>query len=1012
MSWRGNVGEDPRARDLKARVINWGGVSDAEVRVSDLYFLDFVDAEGFLDFVDAEGDGGEQIAGAVVDFLSDSVTQTVRSRCLGASGPTSGADAVTAALADAVSDRPLQVAVSDRPFQVAVSDRPFQVATILKRPGVMDPVEASIRQGLADLGIHGVRARTGVRIAIAAALDEEKRRLLADKVLANQAIEDVYWNDDALPSPFTPAVPYRFQRGEVVLEGLSDDDLLTVSRERQLALNLREMQTVRDHFAAQGRAPTDVELETIAQTWSEHCCHKTLTSAVEHELVENGETRTFRYGNLLKETICHATDELRRRETTPFCLSVFKDNAGVVALDEDYGVSFKVETHNHPSAIEPYGGAGTGIGGVLRDTLGTGLGAKPIVNTDVFCLGPPDFPKDKLPAGALHPLRVLTGVVGGVRDYGNRMGIPTASGALFFDERYVGNPLVYCGSVGLITRDAVEKSVHPGDRIVVMGGRTGRDGIHGATFSSLELTEESETVSSGAVQIGNAITEKKLLDVLLAASERRLFRGITDCGAGGLSSAVGEMGEDTGVRVELEKVPLKYEGLSYWEIWISEAQERMVVAVPPELLDALLALGASEGVECTDIGEFTDSGRLELFYDGVSVSDLEMKFLHGGRPARVLTSRFEKPRLETPDLADASGAAKLLRRILSSPNVASKEWVIRQYDHEVQGRSVLKSLQGPGEGPGDGAAFTPRLGSAVGIAVGCGMNPCYGDLDPYRMALSAVDEALRNVVSIGGDPSRTAVLDNFCWGNTESPETLGSLVEAARGCHDAALALGTPFISGKDSLNNEFRVGETTLVIPPSLLISSLAIVDDVAQLVSMDLQAAGNRLLLVGETRDELGGSHLLRVLDAGGGEVPGLPPQAREIHRAVHRAITQGLVSSCHDLSEGGLAVAVAEMAFSGEVGAEIRLAPLAEAGGPDDDLTLLFSESNCRYLLEVAPERVGPVRALFEGLPIADVGETLEYQIVRVLGRGGETVLAEALADLKQCWGALSRQLSTFD
>ena len=975
VGWCAAGAGDPRASDLRSQLHDRIELGESEVRVSDLYYVD-----------------GEVLDEATVELaarslLTDPVTQDFSLRYLG-DGPATPGIAVPGTGA----------APGGR--NGGDGGGPRSVATILKRPGVMDPVEASIRLGMEDLGIPGVRARTGVRVSLARDLDAGQRRNIAEKVLSNPAIEEVYWNEEALPPPFPAAAPSIFQRREVRLEGLSDEALLEVSHAGQLSLSLPEMQTVRDYFAGEGRPPTDVELETIAQTWSEHCCHKTLTAAIEHTT----EGSTVSYGNLLKETIGRVTDELRARETQPFCLSVFRDNAGVIAFDEDYGLSFKVETHNHPSAIEPYGGAGTGIGGVLRDTLGTGLGAKPIVNTNVFCLGPPDLSLEDLPPGALHPLRVLKGVVGGVRDYGNRMGIPTASGALFFDERYVANPLVYCGSVGLLPRWAVEKSVEPGDRIVVLGGRTGRDGIHGATFSSVELTEESESVSTGAVQIGNAITEKKLLDVLLVARDRRLFHSVTDCGAGGFSSAVGEMGSQTGARVDLEKVKLKYEGLSYWEIWISEAQERMVIAVPPRSLEEVLALATSEDVECTDIGEFTDSGRLDLFYDGQQVCDLDMSFLYEGRPSPLRRSSFEKPTAVAPDLVDVPRTDKILERILASPNVASKEWVIRQYDHEVQGHCMLKPLQGPCEGPGDGVVFTARFDSAKGFAIGCGMNPCYGDLDPYRMALSALDEALRNVVAVGGDPSRAAVLDNFCWGNTERPETLGSLVEAARGCHDGALALGTPFISGKDSLNNEYRVGESTLSIPSSLLISSLAIIDDVRKIVSMDLKTPGHRLFLVGETRAELGGSHLLRVLGRSGGTVPDLDPRAGDVHRAVCRAITGGLVRSCHDLSEGGLAVAAAEMAFSGDVGAEILLSSVKRGDAGDrveDDLTILFSESNSRYLLEVAPEDVGRLLELFGPLPVAEIGRTIEYRILRIMGLDSQPVIAKALDDLRRCW-----------
>ncbi len=898
------------------------------------------------------------------------------------------------------------------------------VATVLARPGVMDPAEESLLKGFRDLGVDGVSARTAVRFFVAGQLDAAAQRLIADKVFANPVIQEVHWDGSAASCvrPFQGGKRYEFVRRSVKLGGLTDAELEALSRTAGLALSLVEMVAIRDHYGALGRDPSDVELETIAQTWSEHCCHKTLTGRIEH--VVPGRPN-ISIDNLLKQTIVRATREI----DAPWCLSVFKDNAGVIAFDDDYGVSFKVETHNHPSAIEPYGGAGTGIGGVLRDTLGTGLGAKPILNTDVFCFGPPDLARSEVPPGALHPLRVLRGVVAGVRDYGNRMGIPTASGAVYFDRRYVGNPLVFCGSVGLIPRDAIDKEARPGDRIYVLGGRTGRDGIHGATFSSIELTEESEMSSSGAVQIGNAITEKKVLDVLLKARDARLYRCVTDCGAGGLSSAVGEMGEAIGASVELAKVPLKYEGLSYWEIWISEAQERMVLAVAPEDAERLEALAASEDVECTDIGSFTGDSRLHLSYDGQPVCDLSMEFLHGGRPNEVRASRWQSRPASSATLAQWQRDRRIppeevgvvLHQLIASPNIASKEWIIRQYDHEVQGGSVLKPLQGVREdGPGDGIAVTPRLGSKRGIVVGCGMNPCYGDLDPYAMAASAVDEALRNVVAAGGDPERTALLDNFCWGNTERPETLGSLVEAARGCSDAAIAFGTPFISGKDSLNNEFRVGDDTIQIPPTLLISALSIVPDVSGLISMDLKSPGSRVLLIGTTYAELGGSHFCRAaleasrdsLSHAPGPAAAAPDQvhlavpqvrldlAKRVHAVAHALTTSGLALSCHDLSEGGLGVAAAEMAFAGEVGLRIDLANVSSEGCVDD-AELLWSESNSRYLVEVRAEDLEQALALAAEAPVAVVGETSESRRFVVTGRGGRTIVDEALEALRASW-----------
>ncbi|MCD4727833.1 MAG: phosphoribosylformylglycinamidine synthase, partial [Pirellulales bacterium] len=642
-----------------------------------------------------------------------------------------------------------------------------------------------------------------------------------------------------------------------------------------------------------------------------------------------------------------------------------------------------------------------------------GMGAKPICNTDVFCFAPPEVSAEKLPPGVLHPRRVIKGVVAGVRDYGNRMGIPTVNGAIYFDPRYLGNPLVYCGNVGLIPRDKSDKHPRANDLIVAIGGRTGRDGIHGATFSSAELTSHSETLSGGAVQIGNAITEKMLLDVLLVARDRGLYNAVTDCGAGGFSSAVGEMGEKIGAEVWLERVPLKYEGLSYTEIWISEAQERMVVSVSPEKWNELSALCASEGVEATTIGKFTPTGRLTLIYAEQKVADLAMDFLHDGRPPVVREAVYTPPGNDECGMMNdecrkqhsSSNIHDSLLKILGSLNVCSKEWVIRQYDHEVQGGSVLKPLVGvANDGPGDAAVLRPVLDSRRGIAISCGINPRYGDFDTYWMAASAIDEAVRNCVAVGADPARIAILDNFCWGTTDRPETLGSLVRAAIACHDVAVELGTPFISGKDSLNNEFRPsGKEPISIPPSLLISAIGQVDDVARCVSMDLKEPGNLLYIVGETKNELGGSHFSLVEGLSGGDVPKVDTrQAKTTFAAMYAAIHAGLVRACHDLSEGGLAAAIAEMAFAGGLGAKIHLHKAATVGrAPDDlsDVALLFSESNTRFLCEVQPDNAAAFESALADVPHARIGEVVADGKLEIVG---ETPLLQAdLAVLKEAW-----------
>jgi phosphoribosylformylglycinamidine synthase len=888
-----------------------------------------------------------------------------------------------------------------------------RLATVLLKPGVMDPVALSVRDAARDLGI-GVDSVRTFRRYFGPAASADVQAVLFRKVLANEAVEQVVVGPLALEH-LSVGAPYTFRLFSVALRDRDDKGLEKLSREGQLALNLAEMKAIQAYFRQQGRDPTDVELETLAQTWSEHCSHKTLKGPIDFR-DETGKVR--RIGNLLKETIFGATEEIRRRlGADDWCVSVFADNAGVVRFDERYNVCFKVETHNHPSAIEPYGGANTGLGGVIRDPLGTGLGAKPICNTDVFCFAPPDTAPEDLPAGVLHPRKVMKGVVAGVRDYGNRMGIPTVNGAVCFDERYLANPLVYCGTVGLIPVDRCRKEARAGDLIVAVGGRTGRDGIHGATFSSVELTAESESVSGGAVQIGNAIAEKKLVDVLLQARDEGLYDAITDCGAGGFSSAIGEMAENVGARVQLDQAPLKYAGLSYTEIWISEAQERMVLAVPPAKWPRLQALCKGEDVEASLLGTFEATGRLKLFYQEHPVADLDMHFLHKGRPNVVraavapkkgthLFSNTPHPRPLAPEYRgegrplEKTNYAEVLLKILAAPNVCSKEWIIRRYDHEVQGGTVIKPLVGvQDDGPGDAAVITPALGSFVGLAVGCGLNPHYGDLDPYAMAAAAVDEAVRNVVAVGADPARVALLDNFCWGNTDRPEVLGSLVRAALACRDVAVAYAMPFISGKDSLNNEYQSGGRRVAIPPTLLISALGRVPDVRRCVTMDLKAAGTRLFLVGRTRDEMGGSHYHLLRGLKGGEVPqpdlGLAPQ---IFRGLHEAMRRGVVRSCHDLSEGGLAVAVAEMAFAGGVGADVT------RPGPDGlpDEVLLFSESTTRFVVEVAPGDGEALRkCLGPQVPLTEIGRTCPEPRLRIAGAGGEWLVSADLETLKEAW-----------
>ncbi|MHC4871424.1 MAG: phosphoribosylformylglycinamidine synthase subunit PurL [Planctomycetota bacterium] len=868
------------------------------------------------------------------------------------------------------------------------------VVEVSRRTGVMDPVEGSVLKAVRLMGISADWVRTSNKYLIYGKVSEEEVKAAGEKLLANDVIEEITVGKNA-PHDVSKGADFKFEKIEIDLTGLSDAELEKLSTDKQLYLSLPEMQCVRDYFAAQGRIPTDIELETIAQTWSEHCVHKTLKGKVRYKGPEGEEF----IDNILKSTIAKVTTELDKE----WCLSVFVDNAGVIEFDDEFGAAFKVETHNHPSALEPYGGAGTGIGGVIRDCLGTGLGAKPVMNTDIFCFGPPDFPREDVPKGALHPMRVLKGVVGGVRDYGNRMGIPTANGAVYFDKRYIGNPLVFCGTVGVIPRSMVEKEAHPGQCVVVVGGRTGRDGIHGATFSSVELDEDSEMASSGAVQIGNPIEEKKVRDFQLRARDAGLYSCVTDCGAGGLSSAVGEMGEELGVEVDLEKVPLKYDGLSYTEIWISEAQERMVYAADEEKLAELQKLADEEDVEMTVIGRFTDDKMLHLKYNGVSVGDIEMDFLHNGVPQIEREAVWEEPKSVEPALAVKDNYNEELKRILGAWNVCSKEWIIRQYDHEVQGGSVIKPLVGvENDGPGDAAVISPILGSQKGLVLSVGVNPKYSDIDPYWMAASAIDEAVRNVIAVGGSLERCAVLDNYCWGNCDKPDRLGGLVRASKACYEIGKYYGLPFISGKDSLNNEFATANGTVSIPGTLLISAMAVMEDVTKALSMDLKEAGNSLYVVGKTYDELGASHYYELYNELGRNVPVVRKEdALATFKALSSATDKRLVRAMHDLSEGGLAVAAAEMAFAGGLGLEVDLGSVPVEGNLSAD-KVLFSESNSRFLAEVSVEKQADFEKELtaEGVSFAKIGEVTSGHSL-VVKSDNNILIDNCINDLKKAW-----------
>ncbi|OGP73602.1 MAG: phosphoribosylformylglycinamidine synthase II [Deltaproteobacteria bacterium RBG_16_49_23] len=805
---------------------------------------------------------------------------------------------------------------------------------------------------------------------------------------------------------------------EIDLE-ISDEALLRLSQERVLALNLREMKAIqaylRDSGVMEGREKTglgkkitDAELEAIAQTWSEHCKHKIFNGRIEYQ--EGEEKRTL-VDSLFKTYIKKATEEIRSSlGEKDWCVSVFDDNAGVIRFNDQYHLVFKVETHNTPSALDPYGGALTGIVGVNRDPFGTGKGAKLIFNTDIFCFASPFYNKP-LPPRLFHPKRIYEGVREGVEHGGNKSGIPTVNGGVVFDDRYLGKPLVYCGTGGIMPKEILGEPSHikkaePGDFIVMTGGRIGKDGIHGATFSSEELREDSPVT---AVQIGDPITQKKMTDFLLLARDRGLYKSITDNGAGGLSSSVGEMARETGCELHLDRAPLKYHGLHPWEILLSEAQERMTLAVSPPKLDAFLEMAKKMDVEAAVLGTFTHTKKFHVLSGGKTVAYLDMDFLHEGLPVMELRAKWNRPRYEEPDFPEPGDLTSALMAMLSRPNIASKESIIRQYDHEVQGGAVIKPLVGClNDGPGDAAVLRPILSSFEGIVISNGICPRYSDLDTYAMVACAVDEAIRNNVAVGGNPDRISGLDNFCWPDpVQSEKTpdgeykLAQLVRANQALYDCCKGFGMPLISGKDSMKNDAFLGGTKISIPPTLLVSALGKIDDVRKAVTMDAKKPGDLIYLLGKTFEELGGSEYYASKGFIGNHVPQVNAQkAKALYRKLYRAIREGLVRSCHDCSDGGLGVALAETSFAGCLGMEIDLRKVPQSGVDRNDL-LLFSESQSRFVVTIPPEKKKAFEALLGESVWREIGIVIANETFRVVGFQGSPIIEANIFDLKKAW-----------
>ena len=855
-------------------------------------------------------------------------------------------DAIAAVLVDPL----LQHGTWDLP----PTDDDSSAIEVVLHPGVADDVADAVLVACGLLEIPARRAAGGRRIEFDGDLDASEIGRLAQRVIANEVIER--WSSGVIEPPFAPSEPGESIIETIAIRGLDEAALAALNAERALHLDPAEMAAIASHFESIGRDPTDAELETFAQTWSEHCAHKTFRARL---IDEDGNEIV----PLLRQ-LRDATDDI----AAPWVRSAFVGNAGIVAFAPGTTIALKAETHNHPSAIEPFGGANTGVGGVIRDVLG--IGHEPIAVTDILCFGPPDLPIDEVPAGALHPRRIREGVVAGVADYGNKIGLPTVAGAVLYDPGYTLTPLVYAGCIG-VAPDEVELPMTPaaGDHVVLLGGRTGRDGLGGATFSSATMDASTGEVAGARVQIGSPIMEKLVSDVL--RESRHLYRAITDCGAGGLSSAVGEMAEGLGVEVHLERVPLKYPGLQPWEIWLSEAQERMVLAVAPEHVDELAERCRAHGVPMADLGVFDDSGRLVVRSDGRAAVDVDLGFLHDGRPQRQMTLTMPTPERSIGETRRVDDLGATLLEMLTHRNLASKADIIRRFDHEIRGATRARPLTGiDHDAPGD-AVVLVEPGADHGLAIGIGVNPWYGLSDPEAMARAAVDEAIRSVVAAGADPDRIALLDNFSWGDPRRPETLGGLAAAVRGCADAARAHGAPFVSGKDSLNNEYLTSDGVRTpVPPTLVITAVGHVPGVDGRIGigMDPLTVGNALVMIGRTAPEFGGSHLDLVT---GGALAGLVPQpdpaAPARYRALYRAIASGLVVSAHDISEGGLAVALAEMVIASGLG--IETAPLDELG--HEDVTVaLFAESVSRIILEVAPADLGALAAVLDE-PVVVVG-----------------------------------------
>ncbi|MBS3057222.1 MAG: phosphoribosylformylglycinamidine synthase subunit PurL [Candidatus Diapherotrites archaeon] len=927
-------------------------------------------------------------------------------------------------IADAFADPVIQEYKINAPAANSAFDFAAEIGF---RPGVTDNVGRTAREAMEYIVgrklTQNEAVYTSTQYLFGGSLSKEQIAQVCSGLLCNELIErwEVKGREEFGEKGFEAKVPkvkedYAVNVREINLD-VSDGELMKISKEGVLALNLEEMKAIRDYFKNKGviekrkkvglsSKPTDVELEALAQTWSEHCKHKIFNARIRY----NEGNRIEEIDSLFKIYVKSPTEKIKK--DVNWLLSIFSDNAGVIRFNKDSCIAMKVETHNSPSALDPYGGAITGIVGVNRDPMGTGKGCRLIFNTDVFCFANPYW-KGDLPPRMLHPKRIFEGVRKGVEHGGNKSGIPTVNGTLVFDDRYRGKPLVYCGTGGIMPykirgKPSWKKESNPGDLIVMCGGRIGKDGIHGATFSSEELHEGSPAT---AVQIGDPITQKKMHDCLLEARDLGLYNCITDNGAGGLSSSVGETAEfSNGCEMHLEEAPLKYAGLQPWEILLSEAQERMTLAVPKKNEKSLRELCIKHGVEMTVLGTYKNTGNFHVLYDGKTVAYIDMDFMHKGLPRMHLEAEWEKLIHEEPDFAEPADLAAELKSLLSSLNVCSKEYVVRQYDHEVQGSSIVKPLTGAkNDGPSDAAVLKPIYNSWEGLVISNGINPKISDIDTYDMAANAIDEALRNAVAVGANPERIALLDNFCWcdpiyDREKTPDgkyKLAQLVRACKALRDYCIAFKTPCISGKDSMKNDYKIGNTKISIPPTLLISALGKMDDVRKAVTMDAKNVGDIVYILGETKNELGASEYLALKGCIGNTAPKVNAKtALKLYKSLYKAISAGLVASCHDISNGGIAVCAAEAAFAGMLGMQIDARKIPSDGIKRDDY-LLFSESASRFIVTIAEQKKNKFEKIMKGNVFAEIGIVTKGPKFAVIGLDGKEAINAGINELKQAW-----------